>query len=88
MVERTGSLYQLLDMGLSPRRKDQIQRGELRIVSASKPGQERLVASLTELLGKIPVVEATMELAKPTPVPKAPVPTPKPTVNNTDSPSP
>ena len=88
MVERTGSLYQVLDMGLSPRRADAIQRGELRIVSASKSGQARLVESLGELLGKIPVVEANLTLAEPTPPPKAAVPTPTPDAKKTTSPTP
>ena len=76
MVERSGSLYQLLDMGLSPRRAGKIQRGEVRIVSANTSGQARLVASLVELLGKVPVVETKLAVMKAPQPPKPRSPNP------------
>lgn len=46
IVERTGSIYQVLDLAYAPRRAGAYQAGEIRILSGSTEGHERLVAAL------------------------------------------
>ncbi len=65
MVERSGSVYQLLDLAYSPRRAGAYQAGEVRVLSARATTHKKLVGALTKLLGKVPVTEVATSFKPP-----------------------
>lgn len=74
LIEPSGSTYQLLDAGLTPRRAGRYQNGEIRILSANKEAHTSLVASLRDLLGPLPLdmVKRPFDIPAPNAPPKQP----------------
>ncbi len=60
LIERTGSIYQVLDLQYAPRRGDEYAKGEVRVFSGSKEGHERLVRALTTRFPALKVHEAEL----------------------------
>jgi hypothetical protein len=70
VVEPSGSIYQILDLAYAPRRDGSVRAGEVRILSGSKPGSDRLVAALRALFPELTVQPVDLDLPAP-PAPPA-----------------
>jgi len=63
LVEKTGTMYQVLDMAYGPRREGQVRREEVRVLSGSAEGTEKLLALLREHFPDFKVKRAPLESA-------------------------
>lgn len=71
LIERNGSIRQILDLAYPPRRAGATQRGELRVLSGNRAAHEALAASLVKAFPglQVEVVEVPVAPARP-PAPK------------------